>query len=187
MGKQLKIDLHTHPFEQLKKEMSIKGIGDINKGVVQKIVKAIKHAGLDGIAITEYNNFNFGLVASYEIMDNFKNDNLFIFPGVEYKNSDKHFIQIFVPEYLRKQIPLFKGKDWIKILIPHAGKATINLENAALEGFDLIERRSLLGDVELNEGYLQTIKLPMIEASNAHKLQDIGKMYTNVEYNKGKG
>jgi len=184
MAKDIKLDLHTHPFEALKKEMDIKGIGDIKKDVVQKIVKAIKSAGIDGIAITEHDNFNLGLVASYEIMDHFKNENLFIFPGVESEENGQHFISIFVPDYLKKRIPFFNEKDWVKIMV-HPGHynpiADSDIQNLSC---DYVEKVSLLGEFSAAETIHKEIGIKMIEASDAHTLEDIGKRFISVNINR---
>jgi hypothetical protein len=55
LSHKLKLDLHTHVFEEFlpmsPNLITLKSVG--------RIVEKIKSAGLDGMAITEHNNFEF--------------------------------------------------------------------------------------------------------------------------------
>ena len=94
MAKTIKIDFHTHPIEALRDKMGIKGVGNINKEVAALIVKAVKAAGLNGIAITEHGNFNHSWVTALEILDHFQRENLVILPGEELDYQGQQFLHI---------------------------------------------------------------------------------------------
>jgi hypothetical protein len=183
MAKMLKIDLHTHPLEALKEKMGIKGILDINKEVAEAIVKAIRSAGLDGIAITEKNNFNFGWVAALQIMDYFKEEHLFILPGSELAYGGQHFLSIYVPPYVRRSIPFFRGKDWYLILA-HPGyyQPLDPVQFNQLE-YDAVESTSLLGDFIISGEISRDKNIPTVRSSDAHSLDGLGLHYTEMEAN----
>jgi hypothetical protein len=182
MSKRFKLDLHTHPIEALKAEMNIKGIRDITVDVAGTIVKAVKAAGLNGIAITETNNFNHGWVAALQVLDHFKNDNIVILPGSEIEFGNQHFLQLYIPEYYRRRIPYFKGKNWFVIL---AQPGLIQpVDNALFNQveIDAVEDRSLLGDFSAAAAIAAERKIPTIQASNAYTLGDIGKSCIEVDF-----
>ena len=181
MAKTLKIDFHTHPIEALKDRMGIKGIGNINREVAAAIVESIKSAGLNGIAITEHGNFNHSWVASLEILDHFQEERLIILPGVEADFEGQQCLQIYVPDYYRRRIPFFKQKEWFLILA-HPG-LNHPLDNAKLAScnFDAVEEKSLLGEFPMAGQLAQERQIPLTRSSDAHKLEDIGYAYTEVE------
>jgi len=181
MASLLKIDLHTHPIEALKDGMGIKGIRDINIEVVSAIVKAVKSAGLNGIAVTEHHNFNHGWVTCLEIMDNFRQENLIVLPGAEIEYAGQQFLQIYIPERFRRRIPFFKGKDWF-ITLAHPGHYNpISSLDFNQVDFDAVEIRSLHGEFSA-AGEISRLKgIPVTMSSDAHRLEDIGLFYTELE------
>jgi hypothetical protein len=178
----VKIDLHTHPIDALKGEMGIKGVGSIDIRVAGAIVKCVKLAGLNGIAITEHGSFNHGWAASLEIMDNFRGENLVILPGAEIDYQGQQFLQIYVPDYYRRRMPFFKGKEWFVILAHPGHHNQPNAENLIQVDYDAVEGKSLQGDFSLAKQIASAKSIPITESSDAHKLQDIGRYYTELEY-----
>lgn len=189
MSRELKIDLHTHPIEALEKEMGIKGILDINKEVAKRIVEAIKAAGLDGIAITEHRDFNRSWVACLEIMKNFPKENLIILPGwkKDHKGSSQQYLEIFIPDYLRKCFKFFNEKEWFRIFA-HPGHYKpfdiAGLENLEKEvgKFDAVEERSKHGEFKLADEISKLRNIPKIKTSDAHQLEEIGLFYMKLEF-----
>jgi hypothetical protein len=181
MPKIFKIDFHTHPIEALKEKMGIKGVGDINKEVAARIVDQIKSAGLNGIAITEHNNFNHSWVTSLEIFDHFNKERLIILPGAELDLDGQQYLQIYIPGYYRRRIPFFANKEWFLILA-HPGFYN-PLEPEAFKNFrfDAVEEKSLHGIFPLAGPISRDRNIPMTGSSDAHKLEDIGKFYTEIE------
>jgi hypothetical protein len=181
MARMLKIDFHTHPVEALKDRMGIRGIRDITVEVAAAIVKAVKTAGLAGIAITEYNNFNHSWVTALQIRDHFQKENLIILPGVELDFQGQQFLQIFIPGFYRKRIPFFKGQEWFWVLA-HPGYYT-PLDAGQFEQvrFDAVEEQSIHGEFSLAASISQSRNIPRMKSSDAHKLEDIGLYYTEIE------
>lgn len=182
MSRVFKIDLHTHPIEALKAQFGIKGIRDINNGVAEAIVKAVKIAGLNGIAITERNNFNHGWVAALEILDHFKNENLVILPGEELDYAGQKLLHIYIPDYYRRRMPFFQGKEWVMILAQPGLANPLELDRMAGIKLDAVEGCSLKGDFEQAERVALEKSIPVIQASDAIDLADIGKLYTELEW-----
>ncbi len=182
MARNVKLDLHTHPIEALREKMGIKGIGNINRAVAEEIVKAIKSAGVDGIAITECDNFNHGWVASLEIIDHFAGERLIVLPGTELQADGEHYLQIFIPERYRRRIPFFRDKEWFWILAQPGPDQTLQTENLSVTSLDAIETETLSGSFPGAQEIARTKNLPLIKASGANRLEDIGKLYLECEW-----
>jgi hypothetical protein len=180
MPKIYKIDLHTHPINGLKERMKIQGIGDITKDVVFEIVKAIKKAGLNGIAITEDNNFNHGWVSCLNINEYFRSENLIIIPGTEMDFKGYRFLQLYIPPYVRRKIPLFNGKEWFYILAHPGLGQPIEMEVLKEINFDAVEERSLKGEFSASTQIALEKKIPLIQASDSQTLEDLGKFYAEI-------
>jgi hypothetical protein len=183
MSRSIKLDLHTHPVEALKEKMGIKGIGDIDKSVASAIVGAIKDSGLDGIAITERHNFNHAWVAALEIEENFPGENLLILPGAEIEYKGQHFLQVYIPDRIRKRVPFFQGKEWFIILAHPGGYSPLDIEALGPVKFDAVEERSLVGDFPPAGPLSQERSISRIISSDAHKLEEIGRFYMELEIN----
>lgn len=182
MSRVFKIDLHTHPIEALKSQFGIKGIGDIKSGVAEAIVKAVKKAGLNGIAITERNNFNHSWVAAMEILDHFKNENLVILPGEELDYAGQKLLHIYIPDYFRRRMPFFQGKEWIMILAQPGFINPLELDRIAGIQLDAVEGASLRGNFDEAERVALEKRIPVIKASDAADLVDLGKFYSELEW-----
>jgi hypothetical protein len=181
MSRKIKLDLHTHPIEALRTEMGIQGIRDINREVAAAIVKCVKAAGLDGIAITERNNFNHGWVASLEIGDYFQAENLIILPGSEIEIGEDHYLQIYIPDRIQRRVPFFKGKNWFLILA-HPGNGTrAALQQSPTIEPDAVEKQSLRGSFTAAEQIASERIIPLVQTSDAHRLEDVGRLYTELE------
>ncbi len=181
MTKTLKLDLHSHPIEALKDTMGIKGIRNINIEVAAALVKAIKSAGLNGIAITEHNNFNHGWVASLEIFDHFRRENLIILPGSEIDYGNQQFLHIYIPDYWRRRIPFFKGKEWFLILAHPGYYNPLDMGQISQIQFDAVEGKSIYGEFPMAGQISQERDIPIITTSDAHKLEDIGLWHMELE------
>jgi histidinol phosphatase-like PHP family hydrolase len=182
MSKILKMDLHTHPIEALKDRMGIKGIGNIDLKVAEVIVKSIKSAGLNGIAITEHNNFNHSWVASLEILENFRKENLVILPGAEIDYDGQQFLRIHIPDLYRRRIPFFKGREWFLILAHPGYYNPLDPDQIRGVSFEAVEEKSLHGDFALAAQISRERSIPVVRSSDAHNLEDIGLGYVELEY-----
>jgi len=177
----LKIDFHTHPIEALQDKMGIKGVANINKEVAALIVKAVKDAGLNGIAITEHSNFNRSWVTALEILDHFQHENLVILPGEELDYQGQQFLHIYVPEYYRRRIPFFKNQEWFLIFAHPGYYNPLEASQLGEIKYDAVEEQSIHGDFPLAGQLALERNIPTTRSSDAHKLEDIGKLYTTIE------
>jgi histidinol phosphatase-like PHP family hydrolase len=182
MVKTVKLDLNTHPIEALKDKMGINGIRDINITVAETIVKAVKSAGLNGIAITEHNNFNHGWVTSLEILDHFEREHLIILPGEEIDYGNQQFLHIYIPEYYRRRLPFFQGKDWFWIMAHPGYYYPLDMDQFTQVHIDAVEARSIHGEFAPAEAIAVARNIPMTRSSDAHKLEDLGTEYIEVEF-----
>lgn len=181
MTRMLKIDMHTHPIEALKEKMGLKGILSLNKEVAYAVVKAIKSAGLNGIAITEHDNFNHSWVVSLEIAERFGNENLIILPGVEIDYRGQQFLQIYIPYRYRKRLPFFRGKEWFLILAHPGYYNPLEIQDVMSMHFDAVEGTSIHGDFSWASRIALAKNIPVTISSDAHSLEDIGLKYTDLE------
>jgi predicted metal-dependent phosphoesterase TrpH len=162
--------------------MGIQGIHEITEKVAGAIVKAVKETGLNGIAITETNNFNHGWVAGLQILDFFQKENIVILPGTELEHNGQHYLHLYIPDYYRRRMPYFKGQDWFLILA-HPGFYQ-PLEMSQLDGIklDAVEAHSLHGDFAAAEQISREKKIPSIKTSDAHTLKEIGQGWVEVDF-----
>lgn len=181
VSKIVRLDLHTHPIEALKDQFGIKGIRDIKAEVAAAVVAAIKKAGLNGIAITEHNNFNHSWVASLEILDNFRRENLIILPGAEIDFDGQQFVRLYIPDYYRRRIPFFKEKEWFLILTHPGYYNPVDTQQLNSLDFDAVEKRCIHGDFSLAESISAARNIPAIGSSDAHKFEDLGFCFTEME------
>jgi hypothetical protein len=178
MPKVYRLDLHTHPIAALREPMGIKGIGNINKEVAAEIVRAVKVAGLNGIAITEKNNFNHGWVACLQIMDFFKSENLIIIPGIEIDYQGLQLLQLYIPNVYRKKIQYFNNKEWFWILANPGLGHQIDMKTLEEFKIDAVEGKSLKGEFDIAVKISQERNIPIIQASDSTAISDIGSYYT---------
>lgn len=175
------MDLHTHPILALKQSMGIKGIGNINKDVAGAIAGAVKKAGLNGVAITEFNNFNHGWVTALEIMDHFRSDDLIILPGSEVDYGHQHYLQLYIPDRYRRRIPFFKGKEWFLIMAHPGYYHPLDMNQIRNIGIDAVEGASSRGNFPMAGWISEEKEIPVIKTSDARYLEDIGRQYIEIE------
>ena len=180
MTRRIRLDLHTHPVEALRETLGIKGIRDINSNVAGSIVQAVKSAGLDGLAITERENFNHGWVACLEILEHFKTEKLICLAGAEIEFQGEYYLQIYIPPYLRGRIPFFQNKEWF-VILTHPGYFNTWDSQSSPALFDAVEEQSVRGKFDLARDIAARNGVPSIRSSAAHKLEDIGAFWTELE------
>jgi len=186
MKQRIKIDLHTHPFEALLKQTEIRGVRDITRDAVERIIRSVQDSGLDGIAITEHNNFNWGWVASLTAADSFADRNILVLPGAELEFGGQHFLRIYVPESVRRRFLFFQGKEWFTVLA-HPGFYRA-VEKTLIEGipFDCVEESSVKGQFAAAGEIAQQRGIPLIRTSDARDLRDLGPWFMELEALPGK-
>jgi hypothetical protein len=160
----MKLDLHTHCFEDL-------GFQCLpNVRLVGKIVAAVKRQGLDGIAITEHHDRYCGFQVR-DIVRSSLNNEVLIIPGQELDSMYQHVVELYLPLNLAFRFiahPGYPTAEWSKHL---DGIQGIEIENGQHHDIDyegireIAERHGLL----------------LLSNSDAHRLKDIGMYYNELE------
>jgi histidinol phosphatase-like PHP family hydrolase len=159
----LKLDLHTHPFEAL-------GFPSPSIDTVARIVRQVKRAGLDGIAITEHGESSYGLRAAEIAREYFPE--VMIIPGVELEvggigpATHRHVVELYLGDRVfRFQVHLYDERP--EILSTCQG---IEVRNHLHKGMD--EDLAMRLALKFN--------LLPLRNSDAHRLEEIGKCYNVI-------
>lgn len=159
-GRKLKLDLHTHCLEALRTKPTV--------DAVRQIVKAVKAKGLDGLAITEHWNKDYGFRAKEILEEHFPGE-IVLIPGQEiitrdhgsvvelYLEGGKMFRFIAHP-YLRFSVKDYQGIHGIEI--------DNGMHNYHID-------KELVGEVAAQQDLL------LLRNSDAHYLEDLG-LFCNV-------
>lgn len=167
----LKMDLHVHTV----------GSPDAHTKI-EDLAKIIRERGLDGVAITEHNNFNPP-----------KLDGVLIIPGIEVSTRDGHVIGLGVRE---KIPPALAADETIQRIHDQAGIAIIpHPYDPVCECVRISELRTRPDAVEtvnadalsfhisnwLAKRDARKFKLPEVGGSDSHIPQTIGDSYTVID------
>ncbi len=82
---------------------------------------------------------------------------------------------------LGKRIPFFKRKEWFLILAHTGHDETQEKEQTIKMQIDAVEGENLDGMFDRAEQISREKSIPILKSSNAYKLEDIGKYYTELE------
>lgn len=167
MVDKLKLDLHTHVFEEF---LPISP-RLITIASVSKLVEKIKSAGLDGIAITEHGTKEFGYRVR-EIVDSQFGNEVLIIPGREVEEWPIHYVELDLTA---------DGKTTFQFLA-HPGYPSE--PDNFIAGFDGIEIENGMHnwhiDKEKVRDLAQKNHLVLLSNSDAHYLRDIGKCRNEI-------
>ncbi|MFC1857011.1 PHP domain-containing protein [Thermodesulfobacteriota bacterium] len=161
----IKIDLHTHCME---------ATGDpVPKlSTVKGILAQIKKQGLDGIALTDHDNKDYGLRVK-EIVDRHFTHEVLIIPGQEISLHRQHVVELYLPGNSVFRFcahPIFGSifEEFIK-------KEVNNIHGIEIQnGAYYIQEDKVK---ELAERY----DLITLENSDAHSIGDIGLHYNEID------
>jgi histidinol phosphatase-like PHP family hydrolase len=158
----LKLDLHTHCFEALRSKP--------NKDTVKEIVDAIKARGLDGIALTEHENKDYGFKA-LEIQKTYFPNEVLLIPGQELITPEASIIELYLSDnytfrFIAHPYYQFSLKDYTEI---HG----IEIEND-MHNYHIDKERVQLVARDNN--------LLLLRNSDAHYLEDIGIFYNELTW-----
>ena len=159
----LKLDLHTHPLEAMRlSEPTLEG--------VERLVKAVQQAGLDGIGITEHWNYEHSFRVKEMVEDHFDNA-ILVIPGWEIDSYPHEVVELFLPD----------GSVWRPLA--HPGDLS-----------QPVECLPLLHGIEVENGghnwhipkeqvrrYADEHDLLLMQNSDAHYLEKLGTHYNEVE------
>jgi hypothetical protein len=167
-GDRLKLDLHTHVFEEF-----LPGFpGAITLRSVEKLVKHIKSVGLDGIAITEHDTKAYGYRVKEIVATQFNNE-VIIIPGQEFQNGPIHFVELDLP--CDDRVVPFK-------FLVHPGYPGEPVKH--LKGFNGIEIENALHNWHIVREEVKQMaaehNLVLLSNSDAHYLRDVGSCFTEI-------
>jgi len=165
----LKLDLHTHCYEATLSS-SIE--------TVKEIINVTKSRGLDGIAITEHGDYNYGYQIK-KITEQYFNNDILIIPGQEVytKYIYVQVIELYLPENatFRFIAHPYHTQEFINYVTDHSNE---------LHG---IEIGNFQHNWEMNRIDKQLIRkiakehdLMLLTNSDAHLLKDIGQFFNQV-------
>jgi histidinol phosphatase-like PHP family hydrolase len=167
MNKKLKLDLHTHVFE----EFLPVSPNAITIRSVEKLVDQIKKAGLDGIAITEHETKAYGYRVK-EIVETHFNNAVLIIPGREFEGGPIHFVELDLPGNSK---PTFK-------FIAHPGYP--GEPDTNVSGFQGIEIENASHNWHIERGKVKTLAIKhhllILSNSDAHYLRDVGRCFNYI-------
>ncbi len=162
MNNKLRLDLHTHVFEEF---LPISP-NAITLRSVEKIVEQIKKMGLDGIAITEHDTKAYGYRVKEFVETHFDNAVLII-PGREFEDGPIHFVELDLPS---------ENKQTFRF-ITHPGYP--GNPEPYLEGFQGIEIENASHNWHIEKENVKALAasnhLLTLSNSDAHYLRDIGR------------
>ena len=166
----MKLDLHTHCME------ATKMITHPSVDLVEEIVQRIIDRGLDGIAITEHDDKDYGERVK-RIVEEDLDGRVLIIPGREVTVVEMGWAEM---------VELFLPDGSIFRFLPHPsypypGDKGFNYDMNLLHG---IEIGNALHDRQINKKEVEEISrrfnLVMLKNSDAHNLDDIGSFYTEI-------
>lgn len=162
MNNKLKLDLHTHVFE----EFLPVSPNAITLRSVEKLVEQIKKAGLDGIAVTEHDTKLYGYRVK-EIVESRFNNAVLIIPGREFEDGPIHFVELDSPLNSHQTFRFLSHPGYPGNPVPYLGGFQgIEIENASHNWH--IEKENV-------KALALRHKLLMLSNSDAHYLRDVGR------------
>lgn len=169
-GDLLKLDLHTHCMEAT----GMVAYPSIH--LVRKIVDKIKNRGLDGIAITEHDDKDYGLRVK-KIVDEYFDSQILIIPGREITVSQMgwaEMVELFLPN--GSTFRFLPHPSY-----PYPGDNGFEYDMNLLQG---IEIGNALHDRQINKKKVKEISqkynLILLKNSDAHTLDEIGSFHNEI-------
>ena len=166
----MKLDLHTHCME------ATALIAHPGIDIVKKIVEKVKDRGLDGLAITEHDDKDYGFRVKKIVEENLDSQ-ILIIPGREITVKEMAWAEM---------VELFLPNGSIFRFLPHPsypypGDNGFEYDMRLLQG---IEVGNALHDRQINKKKVKEISekynLILLTNSDAHTLDDIGSFYNEI-------
>lgn len=164
-----RLDLHTHIWEA-------SGFQTPNREWAEKVVRQARAMGLDGIAITEHRIREHSFAYKRIIEEHFPGQ-LLVFPGweIEVHPPGNHFDTYEVGEFLLPNGRVFRNYC-------HPGHPSRNI---LIDNVQSIEIDNPLHNWHIDKDRVRAMAeehgLLIIKVSDAHRLEDIGTNYVEVE------
>jgi hypothetical protein len=167
LAAKLKLDLHTHVFEEFFPVTPNR----ITLGSIRRLVEKIKSVGLDGIAVTEHDSKEFGYRVK-EIVDSQFGGEVIIIPGREMEEPYIHYIELDLAA---------DHKTTFRFLA-HPGYPCD--PDQVLNNFNGIEIENGMHNWHIDKAVVKELarknNLIMLSNSDAHYLRDVGKCYNEI-------
>jgi PHP family Zn ribbon phosphoesterase len=157
----LKLDLHTHCYEAT-------GYREPTMETVKKIIDRIRIRELDGIAITEHWNKEYGFKVK-DMVEQFFDNEVLIIPGQEIDVRCQQEVELYLPN----------GSTFRFLAHPGYPSNPDSLEN--VQGIE-IENDMHSWDIDKDEvrKLAEEHGLLLLSNSDAHSLSDIGRHYNEI-------
>jgi len=161
-GGRLKLDLHTHCKEAVAFQRPDDRIATI-------IASQIRARGLDGIAVTEHNEAEYGFSLK-ELMVRHHPD-LLIIPGQERRWGLDHVVELFLPDGVVFRFIAHPGNLW--------GARDLSPEDG-IHGIEIANGQQFVHEARVRE-FARVNDLLLLSNSDAHVVGDIGCNYSMVD------
>ena len=169
MDKRLKLYLHTHIWEST-------GFTDPTPLIVEQVVTQVKKMGIDGIAISDHRNKEYGFAFKKMLDKHFPNE-IIVIPSWEIEvkigpgyNDEYQVVEMFLP-----------GGGIFRSYC-HPGYPTPKL---LIEGVQATEIDNLMHNWHIDKDKVRAAakdyKLLMFNVSDAHRIEDVGTNYTEIK------
>jgi predicted metal-dependent phosphoesterase TrpH len=169
----LKLDLHTHCREAT-------SCPTPTRNGVERIVAAVKAAGLDGIAVTEHYTERYAYEVK-EIVDRHFRDEIVVIPGQELdrmffgqERGVFHVVELYLPDDATFRFVAHPGHPYVR-----------DLDARIDDSIHGIELRNGTHAGEMGEEMIRLLAvkhdLMLLTNSDAHSLGDIGSMYNELD------
>lgn len=158
----LKLDLHTHCYEA-------SGYKPPTLDIVATVVERIRLRGLDGIAITEHYNKDYGFQVREIVQEHF-DSNIIIIPGQE---IDENYVQV---------VELYLPNDSVFRFLAHPGYPGDFVNR--IRNVRGIEIENALHNYHIEQDKVREAAkkhdLLLLRNSDAHVLSNIGQCYNKI-------
>lgn len=148
------------------------------------LVKYAKMLGLGGFAITDHNSFG-----AYETLKDEKE--IIVIPGIEVSTLSGHVIGLWVKDNIPKDMSVEETINKIHesggIAVaahPYRYITGLKEKNVRANRFDVIEimnGRCLPGNNKRSELLARSLNLPVSAGSDAHYLEELGRVYLDID------
>ena len=144
---------------------------------VEQVLRQIKARGLDGIAITDHHNRDYGFAFKAIVEEHFRGQAI-ILPGWE---IERRPAQSYFDEYQVLEIFLDNGNVFRSYCHPGYPSRAIYIE----DGIRAIEVENAIHTWHIERARVEAVALEhdllMLRVSDAHRIQDIGAAYTELD------
>ena len=158
----MKLDLHTHTYEAT-------GYHDPPVEVVKRIVDQVKARRLDGIAVTEHHDMDYGFRVK-EMVEQFFDNEVLIIPGQEIDIG-----------WRQQEVELYLPNGSTFRFLAHPGYPSNGYIINDVQG---IEINNVMHEWEIDKAKVREVAekhdLLLLSNSDAHYVSDIGRYYNEI-------